>query len=184
MDIDLISPLPLEECQKRLDATLVHYSVQLPLWNWPPRKMAGSRSGFGFTLDPRAIQYYRARYGNYGPASVKMPFLGLLSESSSGTNIQGSFDTEAFQSSRATAAVVLFMITAGLYVMTGLALSQYNIQGFSWPFAICLIGICAVSTALSIYFWNQRNIRPNPPYKGKVKRFLELTLEAKEAPAQ
>ena len=105
--------------------------------------MAGSRSGMGFTLDPRAFQFNSSPRGGVRP--VKVPFIGLLSASNSVTQIHGSFDTSELESYRTKGALVLLSFTIYVCVMTGLGLSQYNIQGFISPIAICLIGICEIN---------------------------------------
>jgi hypothetical protein len=76
--------------------------------------------------------------------------------------------------------VVLLIITAGLCIITGLDLSQYEAPTFSWMEDGILIGICVLAIALSIYFWSKQGERPNPPCKKKVTRFLERILDAKE----
>jgi hypothetical protein len=181
MDIDLISPLSIDECEKRLDAALVQYSVQLPLWNWPPRKMAGSRSGFGFTLDPRAFQFRVAGPHGSSPRLTKVPFIGLLSAFDGATRIHGSFDTSELELNRTKGTFALLVITIVVCIMTGIGLSQDISQTFHSGEAISLIGICVILLVLSIYYWSKRGTRPKPPYMKKVKKFLELTLDAKEA---
>jgi hypothetical protein len=186
MDIDLVSPLSIEECQKRLDAALVHYSALLPFWNWPPRKMTGSRSGFGFTLDPRRWQFYnfynRRKMGGKEPLPV--PFLGLLSESGSSTHIQGSFDAIALQSYRSDVLAPLLTFTLAWCGFTGLFICVSTDQSiFDWTNIQLALKLWGIPIVVFIYFWSNRKSM-NPPGIKKIRKFLKLTLDAKETTVQ
>ena len=111
MDIDLISPLSIEECQKRLDAALVHYHAQLPFWNRPPRKMIGTREGPDFTLALRYSGQARQKYDILGEHRLGffLPFSGSLYEEGSGTRIRGDFDTEGAKINMTNWALIWFL---------------------------------------------------------------------------
>ncbi len=173
MDIDLVSPLSIEECQKRLDAALVQYSVQLPLWNWPPHKMTGLRSGFGFTLDPRMIQSYprpMTSLTTYGIMPNPVPFFGTLSESNGVTHIHGSFDKEATRSFVKKARIGFSLLLIAAFAQLYLSFIALGDNGHTMG-ALAIIVVIPLSW---MYF------EKNPYGSRKVRKFLTLILSAKE----
>src|ERR1039458_10306162 len=86
MDIDLISPLAIDECQKRLDAALVRDNRSIPFGIGPRKQMIGTREGPNFRLRLRRDWTGRSRYA--------VQFRGSFSESKFGTQVRGYFEFE------------------------------------------------------------------------------------------
>jgi hypothetical protein len=170
MDVILKSPLTLLECCKRLDTILVTYHPQLPVWNWPLRKMIGAREGTEFTC---ALYFSGTRR-----SSIQRLRLNAAMESQGkNTMIQGDFDTENWEFYLDAASIYFtalsvtgFLITL-LFCISDLIQHTFNTQ--IWV----LMGFFIVSVSFGIWIWQHI---PHTLEKGKnsVKRFLMQTLDA------